>query len=700
VNLFDEEQRQKLARDPNHVVNHSPVAVPGDSEGGDSCTGAGRMEQLTLEDPVPKGILGDVVSSPPSSKKGKRRAKGVLKKYPVDEPIIIVLDSLGLPHAGTIKALKEYILEEGRAKRSMEAFITQNAFYAREPHIPMQRNFTDCGVYLLGYVQKFFADPKTFVTRLLTREMDPQTDWPDMKAPDIRHAMRKILMSIAEQQGATKRKRKPNKNREQDRHEATQQPGSPSRTKEGTEVSPPRHAPVDSGESKSGPPAPLVENEDAPEVPRPRFESPIRSVQSDVEPSVEEAASPKHLTPVKSSQKPSESEAPDGLPTEEPLPHASRRPESPVESPHLQTTAAEESTPRSTPGRVSPKVLVISRSPEKPLKRPFEAATAHDAVEERNHSAGNESEHQERHQERSAKRPKAADTPEPARRRRGTSLEPRLSPKSMPDAQISPEGPSPRMQGTKSSQSSPGRSLRGSPVNPIEIDDSQEAIDEPTPVALRCSRQPSREEDAAGFKSRRYVAESPPWMTGHPSPVVSRPDRSSAKPTTAMQRSKVISQTPTRTTARPFREASRPGSATKSRIRDASVEFTHSRQKKSPERGTRATGGLSPQGSFRDGPRAAPIAGRRPAIRRNRDSPEFFGDNNDIYVVGARASFPSRRTRTAVSETPPRLLQEEEEENGVRLGEGPAQGALRGSTVRGVVRRYIFDDLEEQLSRG
>ncbi|KAF2689022.1 cysteine proteinase, partial [Lentithecium fluviatile CBS 122367] len=87
-------------------------------------------------------------------------------------PAIEDTESLAKPDPETaVRALKDYIREEGRDKRGMDAVITQNAFYAKSDQIPLQENFSDCGVYLLGYTQKFFEDPDRFKNRLLSGQM-------------------------------------------------------------------------------------------------------------------------------------------------------------------------------------------------------------------------------------------------------------------------------------------------------------------------------------------------------------------------------------------------------------------------------------------------------------------------------------------------------------------------------------------------
>ncbi|KAF2021249.1 cysteine proteinase [Aaosphaeria arxii CBS 175.79] len=178
----------------------------------------GRLKELAITDQSPKekaiskGIIGNTPASPSGKRRHKKRAV-LPKKFPPDEPIIMILDSLGNSHPKTGRALKEYIFQEGLAKRETEARIEQNVFYVRDNHIPMQQNFTDCGVYLLGYVQRFFENPRRFVSRALSREMDPEIDWPEMSAVKIRDAMRDILLNMGGEQGLTqvkKKKKKPN----------------------------------------------------------------------------------------------------------------------------------------------------------------------------------------------------------------------------------------------------------------------------------------------------------------------------------------------------------------------------------------------------------------------------------------------------------------------------------------------------------
>ncbi|KAF2191699.1 cysteine proteinase [Zopfia rhizophila CBS 207.26] len=211
-NLFEDEQdRMRLVGESGVVkkTDEDEQAALGESKLGVEETV--RMEKLSINDDLPVGILGSSYSSSPPTvrKKSKRKSGPPLKKLDPDEPVILILDSLGGTHPKAVRHLKDYIKEEGKAKRQMDATITQNAFNVRE--IPMQDNFVDCGVFVLGYMQKFFANPREFVTRILTREMGVGTDWPDMEAPQMRNEMRTILRALADRQEQERKLAKPEK---------------------------------------------------------------------------------------------------------------------------------------------------------------------------------------------------------------------------------------------------------------------------------------------------------------------------------------------------------------------------------------------------------------------------------------------------------------------------------------------------------
>ncbi|KAF1918651.1 hypothetical protein BDU57DRAFT_490162 [Ampelomyces quisqualis] len=144
----------------------------------------------------------------PQKMKSKRRSLGI-KKDP-NQPVIIILDSLGHTRSPTVRALKDWVAAEGKAKRAIKAVIKEKGFYPKSNQIPTQANYTDCGVYLLGYAEKFFQDPDEFKRKLLTGEMTAD-DWPELKPKDMRNSLRDIIFALAKEQKLTEDKKKKKK---------------------------------------------------------------------------------------------------------------------------------------------------------------------------------------------------------------------------------------------------------------------------------------------------------------------------------------------------------------------------------------------------------------------------------------------------------------------------------------------------------
>ncbi|KAI9766261.1 MAG: hypothetical protein M1840_006675 [Geoglossum simile] len=138
-------------------------------------------------------------------KSTKQRRKSSLRKYNVDAPIIITLDSLGLAHNVTARNLKEYLVEEGKTKRRLQVSI-QDIGAMNSKEIPLQGNFCDCGIYLLIYIEKFLRDPRSFVNRILTREMDQRDDWPNLNPSAKRNDLRNLLLYLYERQNDSRKK--------------------------------------------------------------------------------------------------------------------------------------------------------------------------------------------------------------------------------------------------------------------------------------------------------------------------------------------------------------------------------------------------------------------------------------------------------------------------------------------------------------
>lgn len=108
---------------------------------------------------------------------------------------IITLDSLGRGHPAAIAALKSYLVHELKDKKKKDAVLRQTQIGMKALNIPQQDNFCDCGVYLLGYMQRFFDNPDVFIQTLLRKE---KPDW-TVDANELRENWRNIVLVLQNQ---------------------------------------------------------------------------------------------------------------------------------------------------------------------------------------------------------------------------------------------------------------------------------------------------------------------------------------------------------------------------------------------------------------------------------------------------------------------------------------------------------------------
>lgn len=137
-------------------------------------------------------------SSSQKSRKSKKKGRASRADDP-SQPTIITFDSLDLTRQPTIRALKDYLYEEAKSKRAVEIDTSLiRGMKARD--IPLQPNYSDCGLYLLAYVEKFAQSPDAFIGKLLRREMNLKVDWPVLRSGLLRRRLGKFLDDIYDEQ--------------------------------------------------------------------------------------------------------------------------------------------------------------------------------------------------------------------------------------------------------------------------------------------------------------------------------------------------------------------------------------------------------------------------------------------------------------------------------------------------------------------
>lgn len=164
-----------------------------------------------------------------SAKKMKASKKGTPRKYDPKATRVITLDSLDGTHSAVSTALKIYLQHEIEAKKGLRVEAPATiGMSARD--IPTQPNFTDCGVYLLGYMREFMKDPDRFATSILQRE---ERTW-NFDAPTLRGEIRDLIFKLQKEyqqdQERMRRERAQAKRQKPKQQGLATTPGLPSRS--------------------------------------------------------------------------------------------------------------------------------------------------------------------------------------------------------------------------------------------------------------------------------------------------------------------------------------------------------------------------------------------------------------------------------------------------------------------------------------
>uniref|UniRef100_A0A669AZL5 Si:dkey-100n23.3 n=1 Tax=Oreochromis niloticus TaxID=8128 RepID=A0A669AZL5_ORENI len=79
---------------------------------------------------------------------------------PLCRPCILIMDSLKLSlHERVFKLLREYLQSEWEVRRGSPRDFGPDQMKSSHCHVPLQDNSSDCGLYLLQYVECFLKDP-------------------------------------------------------------------------------------------------------------------------------------------------------------------------------------------------------------------------------------------------------------------------------------------------------------------------------------------------------------------------------------------------------------------------------------------------------------------------------------------------------------------------------------------------------------
>lgn len=159
------------------------------------------LQELSLEDRDGQGdiLVSDLApegsnksNGSPKKKGRKRKSEPHLRSVSAHLPAIITLDSLNLPRYGTVSALKHYIAQEAkvRLEKDIDISVIQGLSAKK---IPMQSNYSDCGLFVCAYLERFAMNPTSFMKQELGRI--PQ-QWPELHSHDLRSRMRDLILEL------------------------------------------------------------------------------------------------------------------------------------------------------------------------------------------------------------------------------------------------------------------------------------------------------------------------------------------------------------------------------------------------------------------------------------------------------------------------------------------------------------------------
>ncbi|XP_018414418.1 PREDICTED: sentrin-specific protease 6 [Nanorana parkeri] len=133
-----------------------------------------------------------------TSEAGKWHLKPTICK----QPCILLMDSLRGPSRSTVvKTLREYLEVEWEVRKGTKRSFSKEVMKGSNPRVPQQNNFSDCGVYILQYVESFFENPIQSFDLPMNL-----TDWfPQQRMKRKREEIRNLILSLQEHQSKDKK---------------------------------------------------------------------------------------------------------------------------------------------------------------------------------------------------------------------------------------------------------------------------------------------------------------------------------------------------------------------------------------------------------------------------------------------------------------------------------------------------------------
>ncbi|PQE33769.1 Sentrin-specific protease protein [Rutstroemia sp. NJR-2017a WRK4] len=162
---MDEQKNEEISPTDTLPLNHG---LPTEVIEVESRNGTDISEVSPANNSRPHSSAGDLKTP---LTKGRRKVSHPSRVYDPKEPRIITFDSLGMAHSATCRNLRDYIVREINTRTGVS--VTPPKFLGMTAkNIATQNNYCDCGVFLLGYMEEFFARPDAFIEDIMQSKYD------------------------------------------------------------------------------------------------------------------------------------------------------------------------------------------------------------------------------------------------------------------------------------------------------------------------------------------------------------------------------------------------------------------------------------------------------------------------------------------------------------------------------------------------
>lgn len=156
------------------------------------------------EQELPAASVSKVVktdSKPPSPARPNeptdRRSQTIINNREALQGLcVITFDSLGGSHSAVKTQVTHYLRNEAKDKKNLS--IDPKVRYLNVA-VPEQKNFCDCGLFVLLYFERFFRDVEAFVERIIPEKDSKNESWQAESAKTARQHWRALIADLAEQ---------------------------------------------------------------------------------------------------------------------------------------------------------------------------------------------------------------------------------------------------------------------------------------------------------------------------------------------------------------------------------------------------------------------------------------------------------------------------------------------------------------------